>query len=49
MTATKRKSDFEPTTDTPYLVLTDELWGVCYENFEENWPCYDGTALYGNF
>ena len=25
---------------------TDELWGVFYEHFEENWPRYNGTALY---
>ena len=23
-----------------------EIWGVCYEIFKENWPCYNGTALY---
>ena len=40
MTAAERKSDFKPTTDTPYLTLTGELtgelWGVYYEDFEEN-------------
>ena len=46
MTATERKSDFKLITDTPYLALTDELWGVNYENVEENWPRYNGTALY---
>ena len=46
MTATERKSDFKLTTDTPYLALKVELWGVCYENFEENLPRYNGTALY---
>ena len=45
MTATELKSDFKLKTDTPYLALTGELWGVCYENFEENWPRYNGTAL----
>ena len=37
MTATEHKSDFK---------FTGELWGVCYENFEENWSRYNGTALY---
>ena len=23
-----------------------EPWGVYYDNFEENWPRYNGTALY---
>ena len=36
MTATEHKSDFELTTDTPYLALVGELCGVYYENFEEN-------------
>ena len=31
MTATERKSVSEPKTDTPYLALTGELWGVYYE------------------
>ena len=46
MTTTEHKSDFKLTTDTPYLALTGEVWGVYYENFEENWPHYNGTALY---
>ena len=37
MTAPERKSD---------LKLTGELWGVYHEDFEENWPSYNGTALY---
>ena len=45
-TATKRKSDFKLTTDTPYLALPGELWGAYYENLEENWQLYNGTALY---
>ena len=40
------KSWLEYTEDTPYLALTDDLWGVCRKNFEENWPYYNGTALY---
>ena len=31
---------------TPYLALTGELWGEFYENFGENWPCHNDTALY---
>ena len=23
-----------------------KLWDAYYENFEENWPCCNGTALY---
>ena len=33
MTAAERKSDFNLTTDTSYLALTGELWGVCCEDF----------------
>ena len=44
MTTIEHKSDIELITDTPYF--TGELWGVYYENFEENWPCYNGTAMY---
>ena len=46
MTAGESRSDFKLITDTPYLALTGELWGVYYENYEENWPRYNGTALY---
>ena len=46
MTATECKSDFKLTTDTPYHALMGELWGVYYENFEENWLCYNNTTLY---
>ena len=48
ITATERKSDFILTTDTPYgyLALLGELWGVYYENFEENGSHYNSTALY---
>ena len=34
------------TKDTPHLALTGELWCVLWENFGENWSCYNGTALY---
>ena len=30
----------------PYLALTVELWDVFCEDFEENWPRYNGTAWY---
>ena len=46
MTATEHKSHFKLTATTPYLALTGEPWGVYYENFEENWPRYNGTRLY---
>ena len=34
---------FELTTDTPYLTLTGELWGVYCEYYGENWPYYHVT------
>ena len=46
MTATKHKSDFKLTTATPCLTLTGQLWGAYYENFEENWPHYNGTTFF---
>ena len=33
-------------TDTPYLTLTGELWGVYCGDFGENWLHYNSTALY---
>ena len=30
----------------PISSLTDELWGVCCEDFVENWPCYNGITFY---
>ena len=45
MPAPERKSDLKLTKDTPYIALTGELWGVCYDNFEENWPHHNGTTL----
>ena len=36
------KFEFESTK------ITGELWGVFCEDFEENRPCYNGTALYVN-
>ena len=40
------QSDAGFTKDTPYLALTGELWDVFYEYVWENWPRYNGTALY---
>ena len=46
VTETEHKSEFVFTTDTPYLALTGELWGVYFEKFGESWPPYKDTALY---
>ena len=46
MIAAERKSAFQLTIDTPYLTFTGEQWGVCGEDFEENWSRYNGIALY---
>ena len=46
MATTEHKSDFELTKDTPYLALMGELWGVCCEDFRENWSRKNDTALY---
>ena len=40
------ESDIRITTDTSYLALAGELWGVYCEDFEENWPRYNDTSLY---
>ena len=45
MAAAERKSDFKLTTDTPYLALTGERWGVYCEYFGENWPRYNGIVV----
>ena len=37
MTAPEPKSDFKLTTDTPYLALTSELWGVYCDDLGENY------------
>ena len=42
-TQTEHQSDAGSTKDTPYLALTGELFS---EYFWENWPRYNGTALY---
>ena len=46
ITVAESQSDIRITTDTPYLALTGELWGVYCEDLGENWPRYNGTALY---
>ena len=46
MTVAEHKSDFKLKKDTPYMALMGEMWGVCYEDFGENWSCFNGTALY---
>ena len=46
MTATEHRSNFKLTIYTPYHTLMGELWGVCYKNFEENWLCHNGIALF---
>ena len=45
MRIAEHKSDFKLTTNTPYLALTDELWDVYCEDFEENWLRCNGTVL----
>ena len=46
MTAAERKVEVILTTDTPLLAITSELWGICYDYFEGNWPHYNSTVLY---
>ena len=41
--------DAGSTKDTPYLALMGGLWGVFCEYLWENWPRYNGTALYGDW
>ena len=38
--------EIEPTKDTPYLVLTGELWAVFCDDFREKWLRYNDTAMY---
>ena len=45
-TEAEYQSDAEFTKYTPYLTLTGELWGVFCGFLSENWPRYNGTALY---
>ena len=46
MTEAESNTKIKLTNDTPYLVLTGELWGVYCESLEENGQRYNGTALY---
>ena len=39
-------SDAGSTKDTPYFVLTGDLWGGFCEYLGENWLRYNGTTLY---
>ena len=47
---TGTEAEYQPdarfTKDNPYLALTGELWVVFCEYLWENWPRYNGTALY---
>ena len=45
-TGAEYQSDPVSTKDTPYLALAGELWGVFCEYLWQNWPRYNGTALY---
>ena len=44
MTAAENESNLKHITDTPYLALTGELWGVCCEDIGENGLRYNSTA-----
>ena len=46
ITVAESESDIWITTDTQYLALMGELWDAYCKDFGENWPCYNGTALY---
>ena len=35
------EAEYKPTKDTPYVALTWEVWGVIYEDFQENWPRFN--------
>ena len=45
MQTAEHESNLKLTTDIPYLSLTGELY---FEDIGENWPRYNGTALYNN-
>ena len=46
MTMSERKSNIRLTKYTLRIALTGELYGVFGDDFGENWPRYNGTALY---
>ena len=41
----ENESDIRITTETPYLALAGELWGVFCEDFGEKWLRYNDIAL----
>ena len=47
---TGTEAEYQPdaryTKDNPYLALKGEIWVVFCECLWENWPRYNGTALY---
>ena len=45
VTETEYKSEFEFTKYILYLTLMVKLWDVLSKDFEDNWPCYNCTAL----
>ena len=48
MTHALQEYDFVLTKDTPYLALTGDLWGVCWDDFRENLPHYNGAAMFSH-
>ena len=42
----ERRSYFDLTKDTRYLVIMGELFVLYCDHFGEEHPCYKGTALY---
>ena len=49
LTEAEYKSECQITNYTPYLARVGELWGRFCEDLVENWPRYNGTALYNCF
>ena len=45
-TETEYKLECVLQTDTPWLAREGELYGVCWEDFGNKWPLYNGGALY---
>ena len=46
ITVAESELELRITTNTAYIVIPGELWGVCYEEFGDNWPRCNGTTLY---
>ena len=46
ITVADRISDLNLTIDIPHLALMGKVWGVCWENYLENWLRYNSTAVY---